>query len=761
MTMVETGYFTKMARTFSQNWGVTVAVKGSRAFATDKNTITLPATADFLSGDAREAMEGMLDHETSHIRAEAEARAEGKRTPLEMRAFVRANETKVVFDLTNVFEDIRVDRGAAARWAGVATNLVACRRFCYEQIAKKLASGEELPALFLLGCGIIAQAHGEDDFAAKLPAATRVVLAKLADEVADSRKAVDAEDVLALSRRVAAKLAALAEKKPEPEPEPEPEPDGEKEEGDDEGTDGEKEEGDEEDAADEKSEAGDENDEPEGDDEKEGDDTDEGEKSDDASDDEGSDADEPATDGEKEEGDDEGTDGEKEEGDDAGDESDEKEGDDTDEGEKSDDASDDDTDEGEKSDDASDDEGSDADEPATDGEKEEGDEEDAADEKSEAGDENDEPEGDDEKADSDATESTEGEDSDPSDTSDESDSDEPTEGTSDENVDEIADAARAALEDKSPAPDFTSAAKKELVNEANAAACSDKARVLPHPNALKADRVVDCVPEAYRFEKIKTAAAGVVGGLSTRLAALLRAPGNVRFCDRDAGKIDVRALPSLLVGERRIFCEERKAASTNTAVSILIDQSGSMSGTPIFLAAQAAYALGEALARAGVPFEICGWDNTHAETYGLSAEDRAIFTRFEAQNFYVYKSFDAQWNRRAPTLGSCAAGGNNDDASAVLTAGARLSVRREARKILVVLSDGYPSHAGAPGHDTTAQLRGAIAKLDRAGIECAGIGICSRCVETFYKTNAVVNQIADLPTAALGVLRLLLVGKRG
>ena len=630
MTMVETGYFTKMARTFSQNWGVTVAVKGSRAFATDKNTITLPATADFLSGDAREAMEGMLDHETSHIRAEAEARAEGKRTPLEMRAFVRANETKVVFDLTNVFEDIRVDRGAAARWAGVATNLVACRRFCYEQIAKKLASGEELPALFLLGCGIIAQAHGEDDFAAKLPAATRVVLAKLADEVADSRKAVDAEDVLALSRRVAAKLAALAEKKPEPEPEPEP-------------------------------------------------------------------------DGEKEEGDDEGTDGE----------------------------------------------------------KEEGDEEDAADEKSEAGDENDEPEGDDEKADSDATESTEGEDSDPSDTSDESDSDEPTEGTSDENVDEIADAARAALEDKSPAPDFTSAAKKELVNEANAAACSDKARVLPHPNALKADRVVDCVPEAYRFEKIKTAAAGVVGGLSTRLAALLRAPGNVRFCDRDAGKIDVRALPSLLVGERRIFCEERKAASTNTAVSILIDQSGSMSGTPIFLAAQAAYALGEALARAGVPFEICGWDNTHAETYGLSAEDRAIFTRFEAQNFYVYKSFDAQWNRRAPTLGSCAAGGNNDDASAVLTAGARLSVRREARKILVVLSDGYPSHAGAPGHDTTAQLRGAIAKLDRAGIECAGIGICSRCVETFYKTNAVVNQIADLPTAALGVLRLLLVGKRG
>jgi len=195
--------------------GVTVAVKGSRAFATDKNTITLPATADFLSGDAREAMEGMLDHETSHIRAEAEARAEGKRTPLEMRAFVRANETKVVFDLTNVFEDIRVDRGAAARWAGVATNLVACRRFCYEQIAKKLASGEELPALFLLGCGIIAQAHGEDDFAAKLPAATRVVLAKLADEVADSRKAVDAEDVLALSRRVAAKLAALAEKEGE------------------------------------------------------------------------------------------------------------------------------------------------------------------------------------------------------------------------------------------------------------------------------------------------------------------------------------------------------------------------------------------------------------------------------------------------------------------------------------------------------------------------------------------------------------------
>lgn len=227
--------------------------------------------------------------------------------------------------------------------------------------------------------------------------------------------------------------------------------------------------------------------------------------------------------------------------------------------------------------------------------------------------------------------------------------------------------------------------------------------------------------------------------------------------ERERGMLNNRTLANLIVDKnyRTPFREFTKTDTTNVAVSLVIDCSGSMRGNKIEVARQTALALGESLKNLQIATEILGF-NTKSD-YGmysgssrLGTGDVSRFNRFgEALNHMVFKSFDS------PQLsGICRAesGGCNADGESITWAAKRLALRPEKRKIMIVLSDGQPSYGGANHEVLAGDLKRVINMLPKAGIEVCGIGICTKDVELFYDDYVVVEDIKTLATTVMSKL---------
>jgi cobalamin biosynthesis protein CobT len=105
-------------------------------------------------------------------------------------------------------------------------------------------------------------------------------------------------------------------------------------------------------------------------------------------------------------------------------------------------------------------------------------------------------------------------------------------------------------------------------------------------------------------------------------------------------------------------------------------------------------------------------------------------------------------------------GHENPDGEALVWAAERLGAQRAGRRILMVLSDGYP--ATGDGHPVILRtdLRARIGEITSSGIELIGVGLLDDAVEKFYAHNIVVRKLDELPTMAFAVLSKLLL-KRG
>lgn len=303
---------------------------------------------------------------------------------------------------------------------------------------------------------------------------------------------------------------------------------------------------------------------------------------------------------------------------------------------------------------------------------------------------------------------------------------------------------------------------KALVEEAWHAAMEVPGRYLVHPGLLALDRVGPPPKNKYlrvRFEKESLEASTVVGGVSARVAALLRTRAPERRADMDRGRVDSRALPSVRLGETRVFVQELPAEGLDTAVTLLVDQSGSMAGNRMKVARQCSWALGEALDRAGsVAFEVLGWHDAdpHPEFDG-----KELYSRIEARRLYVYKAFRESWPRTRHRVATMESGYNNDDAGAVYAAASRLAVRAERRKILLVLSDGAPCHLACDMPVSRGHLKVAVRRCVDAGIEVAAVGIESDYGTDLYPHWRSVYKLEELPATALDLLTRLVRPRSG
>lgn len=241
-----------------------------------------------------------------------------------------------------------------------------------------------------------------------------------------------------------------------------------------------------------------------------------------------------------------------------------------------------------------------------------------------------------------------------------------------------------------------------------------------------------------------------------------------------SGRLNSAGLHRLMAGDDRVYRRNQQAHSKSTAVSLLVDNSGSMMGDKLRTAMQAAYALSQTLERVGITHEVIGFttleeDDTPGYSKSLIFSEQSRigrkFSRVEPLYIPIYKSFE---ERLTPTVKARIAyvgnemiwsksfTRNNIDGESIQVATHRLLKRREERRVLIVLSDGHPAAEGVD-KDLYANVHRAIDDAQKARIELVGIGIQSTAVKSFYPKHVVLNNLNDLPGQVMSELRNILV----
>ena len=252
---------------------------------------------------------------------------------------------------------------------------------------------------------------------------------------------------------------------------------------------------------------------------------------------------------------------------------------------------------------------------------------------------------------------------------------------------------------------------------------------------------------------------GVVARLANRLQRRLLAKQTRSWeFDLDEGLLDSGRLARVVVDPVHplSFKRERETEFRDTAVTLLIDNSGSMRGRPITVAALSADILARTLERCGVKVEILGF--TTRSWKGGSAREKWVAEgkprnpgRLNDLRHIIYKSAEAPWRRSRKSLGLMLREGllkENIDGEALLWAHGRLLGRPEQRRILMVISDGAPVDDATlstnAGNYLERHLRQVIAWIETySPVELTAIGI-GHDVTRYYQRAVTVIDAEEL-----------------
>ncbi|WP_201859474.1 cobaltochelatase subunit CobT [Microvirga soli] len=252
---------------------------------------------------------------------------------------------------------------------------------------------------------------------------------------------------------------------------------------------------------------------------------------------------------------------------------------------------------------------------------------------------------------------------------------------------------------------------------------------------------------------------GVVGRLANRLQRRLMAQQNRSWeFDLEEGTLDPVRLPRIIMDPYQplSFKQEQDTNFRDTVVTLLLDNSGSMRGRPITVAATCADILARTLERCGVKVEILGfttraWKGGQARETWLQASKPANPGRLNDLRHIIYKSADAPWRRARKNLGLMMREGllkENIDGEALDWAHKRLLGRPEQRRILMVISDGAPVDDSTlsvnPGNYLERHLRYVIEEIEtRSPVELIAIGI-GHDVTRYYRRAVTIVDAEEL-----------------
>lgn len=212
--------------------------------------------------------------------------------------------------------------------------------------------------------------------------------------------------------------------------------------------------------------------------------------------------------------------------------------------------------------------------------------------------------------------------------------------------------------------------------------------------------------------------------LRNRLALLLEAESDTDTARSASGRKLVPSGPTrAMLGDPRIFSKPTEGISLSNAISILLDVSGSMdSGGRLEVAVEAALAAAMALQ---------SFDETVLAISVFPGNGRV-------------KSFDETFRQALPRFG-LSTWGSTPMAEAMLVASTELVTRDEARKILIVITDGEP--------DSVTSARAVVGCMRAAQVQCVGIGIQLPAIENIFPNSRVIQAVSELPEALMSTLR--------
>ncbi|MFZ5710635.1 MAG: cobaltochelatase subunit CobT [Pseudomonadota bacterium] len=255
---------------------------------------------------------------------------------------------------------------------------------------------------------------------------------------------------------------------------------------------------------------------------------------------------------------------------------------------------------------------------------------------------------------------------------------------------------------------------------------------------------------------------GAVSRLANKLQRRLQAQQNRSWeFDREEGILDAGRLARVVANPTTplSFKVEKDTEFRDTVVTLLLDNSGSMRGRPISIAAICADVLARTLERCQVKVEILGF-TTRAWKGGQSRERWLAEGRPQAPGrlndlrHIIYKSADAPWRRARENLGLMMKEGllkENIDGEALEWAHRRMVARPEVRKILMVISDGAPVDDSTlsvnPANYLEKHLRDVIAMVERRrAVELIAIGI-GHDVTRYYQRAVTITDVEQLAGA--------------
>ncbi|MGX5845839.1 cobaltochelatase subunit CobT [Mesorhizobium sp. PL10] len=255
---------------------------------------------------------------------------------------------------------------------------------------------------------------------------------------------------------------------------------------------------------------------------------------------------------------------------------------------------------------------------------------------------------------------------------------------------------------------------------------------------------------------------GVVGRLANRLQRRLMAQQNRSWdFDLEEGYLDPARLVRVVIDPMQplSFKQERDTKFRDTVVTLVLDNSGSMRGRPITVAATCADILARTLERCGVSVEILGfttraWKGGQAREKWLKDGKPPNPGRLNDLRHIIYKSADHPWRRARRNLGLMMREGllkENIDGEALLWAHNRLIARPEQRKILMMISDGAPVDDSTlsvnPGNYLERHLRAVIELIEtRSPVELLAIGI-GHDVTRYYRRAVTIVDAEELAGA--------------
>ncbi|MFN3469648.1 MAG: cobaltochelatase subunit CobT [Novosphingobium sp.] len=263
---------------------------------------------------------------------------------------------------------------------------------------------------------------------------------------------------------------------------------------------------------------------------------------------------------------------------------------------------------------------------------------------------------------------------------------------------------------------------------------------------------------------------GVVTRLANRLQRRLMAQQNRSWdFDQEEGLLDAARLARVVIspGHSLSYKVERDVEFKDTIVTLLIDNSGSMRGRPISIAAISADILARTLERCGVKTEILGfttraWKGGQSREAWLAGGKPAQPGRLNDLRHIIYKKADEPWRRARRNLGLMMREGllkENIDGEALLWAHTRLLARPEDRRILMVISDGAPVDDSTLSVNNAGYLEQHLRKVigwieKQSPVQLVAIGI-GHDVTRYYRRavtimdaeqlgGTIIEQLADL-----------------